>query len=99
MYMYRHSEKESKWCGLLMLSLINSSTLHSYEFQSGNGTIFYHHLLVLLVVQKLILCVFSEEKVRVTRKYMAPLMTSLKRDGFSLTLLKASPFWEECLGK
>ena len=64
-----------------------------------NGTTFHHHLLVLLVVQELILCVFSEEKVRVTRKYMASLMTSLKRDGFSLTLLKASPFWEECLGK
>ena len=43
---------------------------------------------------------FSEEKtVRVTTKYMASLMTSLKRDGFSLTLLKASPFWEECLGE
>ena len=44
---------------------------------------------------------FAEEKtqVRVTRKYMASVMTSLKRDGFSLTLLKASPFWEECLGK
>ena len=92
--------RKPKWCGLLVLSLINSSTLHRIEFQSGNGTIFYHHLLVLLVVQELI-CVFAEEKtqVRVTRKYMASLMTSLKRDGFSLTLLKASPFWEECLGK
>ena len=76
------------------------STLHSYDLQSGNGTIFHHHLLVLLVVQELV-CVFAEEKtqVRVTRKYMASLMTSLKRDGFSLTLLKASPFWEKCLGE
>ena len=71
-----------------------SSNLYSYDMQSKNGTTFHHHLL-------LILCVFAEEKtqVKVTGKCMANLMTSLKIDGFSLTLLKASLFWEECLGE
>ena len=71
-----------------------SSNLCSYDMQSKNGTTFHHHLL-------LILCVFAEEKtqVKVTGKCMATLMTSLKRDGFSLTLLKASPFWEKCLSE
>ena len=44
---------------------------------------------------------FADEKtrVRVTRKCMGSLMTSLKRDGFSLSLLKASTLWEGCLGE
>ena len=44
---------------------------------------------------------FADKKtpVKVTGKCMGSLMTSLKRDGFSLTLLKASTFWEECLGE
>ena len=78
-----------------------SSNPHSYEVQPRNGTTLHHHFLVLLVVQELILFVFADEKtwVRVTRKCMGSLMTSLKRDGFSLTLLKASTSWEECLGE
>ena len=82
-------------------SALFSSNPRSYEIQPRNGTTFHHHFLVLLVVQELILFVFADEKtwVRVTRKCMGSLMTSLKRDGFSLTLLKASTSWEECLGE
>ena len=82
-------------------SALFSSTPRSYEIQPRDGTTFHHHFLLLLVVQELILSVFADKKtrVRVTRKCMGYLMTSLKRDGFSLTLLKALTSWEECLGE
>ena len=41
----------------------------------------------------------DEMQVDVTRVYMGSLMTSLEMAGVSLTLLKASSSWEECLGE